>query len=90
MIVDKLRWLAGLDEADYRDVGRRSHERALDFDLRTIAPRFVDVLRAAEPFSFPLSIYARCAGRADRLWWRLLTRLGVNDAVSNRHLREST
>jgi glycosyltransferase involved in cell wall biosynthesis len=86
-IAERLLWLASLSDEEYRQVGAASRARAEEFDISVLLPRFVEILRAAEPVSLRISWADRLLGRLDGLLAAALWKLGVDTAPHRRHLR---
>jgi glycosyltransferase involved in cell wall biosynthesis len=86
-IAGRVLWLAGLDQGEYRRVGERSRARAEEFDVSVLLPRWVDILRRAQPTSFDISGTDRRLARIDALAAAALWKLGVDTSTTRRHVR---
>ncbi|MEA2442778.1 MAG: hypothetical protein QOJ12_70 [Thermoleophilales bacterium] len=86
-IAQRLLWLAGLGEDEYRRVANGSRARAEEFSLDRLVPRFVDMLGAAHPVPLSVSASDRAIGQLDWLLEAVLLNLGAPDLMMQRYVR---
>lgn len=86
-IEERILWLAGRSNDEYRQVERATRARAEEFGADRVIPRFVDIVGGALPFSFSISAADRALGRLDALLEATVVKLGGPDVMGTRHER---
>jgi glycosyltransferase involved in cell wall biosynthesis len=86
-IPERILWLADRSEEEYRAVAAASQERAQEFSLTRLLPRFLRALDGAQRLSLPVSRLDRALGGADWVAQAALLNLGAPDTMGHRHIR---
>ena len=89
-IGERLLWLAGLTEQQYRQVEDGARARVEEFSLTRLVPRFVDMLAGAAPVSIPISAADRVLAQLDWMVEAVLLNLGAPDVMTRRYVRPLT
>ncbi len=86
-ITERVLWLVGRTDEQYRQIEAASRARAEEFGLDRLLPRLIDILERADRPALPISKGDCILGQLDWILEAVLLNLGGHDAMGNRHVR---
>lgn len=87
-IPERVLWLAQRTSEEYQEMALAARVRAEEFSLDRLAPRFLEIVRGAAPWSAHISKTDRLLAALDGVRAAILRKLGVRDAMAERHPRK--
>jgi glycosyltransferase involved in cell wall biosynthesis len=87
-LAEKILSLADPGSPEYSAVEAATRRRAEEFGLDQLAPRFLEALDGAAPFSFPVSRLKRGLGGLDHLLEKAMLKTGFRDTMNERFVVE--